>query len=201
MGTILVAGRLIHDWHPFGVLSVREILAHSSDVGAIKVALQLGAPSSTTRFAAFGIGQLTGIELPGENRGLLRPLENWSASSIGSLAMGQEVSVTPIQIISAISAIANGGTLYRPRIVREIRRRRARPARPRVRTATSDRRADRGDDARNDGRRGAREARASPRSSMATRPRESPARRRRSIRRRGAIRRPSTTRRSWASRR
>ena len=60
---------------------------------------------------SFGIGQLTGIELPGENRGILRPLENWTPSSIGSLAMGQEVSVTPMQIISAISAVANGGTL------------------------------------------------------------------------------------------
>jgi cell division protein FtsI/penicillin-binding protein 2 len=121
MGKILVAGRLIHDWHRFGVLSVAKILTNSSDVGAIKVALQLGAPRFYETMRAFGIGQLTGIELPGENRGLLRPLENWSASSIGSLAMGQEVSVTPIQIISAISAIANGGTLYRPRIIREVR--------------------------------------------------------------------------------
>ena len=120
MGQILVAGRLIHDWNTFGVLSVREILEHSSDVGAIKVALRLGAPRFYDTIRAFGIGQPTGIELPGENRGLLRPLENWSASSIGSLAMGQEVSVTPIQIISAISAVANGGTLYRPHIVREI---------------------------------------------------------------------------------
>jgi cell division protein FtsI (penicillin-binding protein 3) len=121
MGSILVAGRLIHDWHPFGVLSVRGILANSSDVGAIKLALRLGAPRFYDTVRAFGIGQATGIELPGENRGLLRPIENWSASSIGSLAMGQEVSVTPIQIVSAISAIANGGTLYRPSIIREIR--------------------------------------------------------------------------------
>ncbi|MGD0956232.1 MAG: penicillin-binding transpeptidase domain-containing protein [Candidatus Acidiferrales bacterium] len=121
MGQILVAGRLIHDWKPFGALSVRGILTNSSDVGAIKVALRLGAPKFYDTSRAFGIGQTTGIELPGENRGLLRPIENWSASSIGSLAMGQEVSVTPIQIVSAISAIANGGTLYRPHIVREIR--------------------------------------------------------------------------------
>jgi cell division protein FtsI (penicillin-binding protein 3) len=121
MGQILVAGRLIHDWHPFGVLSVRGILANSSDVGAIKVALRLGAPKFYDTIRAFGIGQPTGIELPGENRGLLRPIENWSASSIGSLAIGQEVSATPIQVVSAISAIANGGTLYRPHIVREIR--------------------------------------------------------------------------------
>jgi cell division protein FtsI/penicillin-binding protein 2 len=120
-GQILVAGRLIHDWKKFGVLSVRGILANSSDVGAIKIALRLGAPKFYGTIRAFGIGQSTGIELPGENRGLLRPLENWSANSIGSLAMGQEVSVTPIQIISAISAVANGGVLYRPRILRDIR--------------------------------------------------------------------------------
>jgi cell division protein FtsI (penicillin-binding protein 3) len=121
MGQILVAGRVIHDWKKFGVLSVREILEHSSDVGAIKLALRLGASRFYDTARAFGIGQSTGIELPGENRGLLRPVENWSASSLGSLAMGQEVSVTPIQIISAISAVANGGTFYAPRVVREIR--------------------------------------------------------------------------------
>src|SRR6202050_1600900 len=120
MGQIMVSGRLIHDWKRFGLLSVREILEHSSDVGAIKVALRLGGPRFYDTIRAFGIGQPTGIELPGENHGLLRPVENWSASSIGSLAMGQEVSVTPIQIVSAISAVANGGTLYRPHIVREI---------------------------------------------------------------------------------
>ena len=120
MGSILVAGRLIHDWHPFGILSVRDVLAHSSDVGSIKVALQLGAPRFYDTIRSFGIGQLTGIELPGENRGKLRPVENWNPSAIGSVAIGQEVSVTPVQIISAISAVANGGLLYRPRIVKEI---------------------------------------------------------------------------------
>src|SRR3984885_14794244 len=120
MGQIMVSGRLIHDWKRFGLLSVREILEHSSDVGAIKIALRLGAPKFYETIRAFGIGQPTGIELPGENRGLLRPVENWSANSIGSLAMGQEVSVTPVQIISAISAVANGGTLNRPTIIREI---------------------------------------------------------------------------------
>jgi cell division protein FtsI (penicillin-binding protein 3) len=121
MGSIVVAGRLIHDHARFGVLSVREVLEHSSDVGAIKIALRLGAPHFYDVMRQFGIGQLTGILLPGENRGLLRPLEDWTPSSIGSLAMGQEVSVTPIQIISAISAIANGGILYKPRVVKEVR--------------------------------------------------------------------------------
>lgn len=120
MGSILLAGRLIHDWHPFGILSVRDVLAHSSDVGSIKIALRLGAPRFFQAIRDFGIGQLTGIALPAENRGLLRPLKEWTPSSIGSVAIGQEVSVTPIQMISAVSAIANGGTLYPPRIVREI---------------------------------------------------------------------------------
>jgi cell division protein FtsI (penicillin-binding protein 3) len=120
MGQIVIGRRVIHDHKPFGLLTVRGILANSSDVGAIKIALRLGPRKFYDTIVSFGIGQPTGIELPGENRGLLRPVEDWSANSIGSLAMGQEVNVTPIQIISAISAVANGGTLYRPRIVREI---------------------------------------------------------------------------------
>jgi cell division protein FtsI (penicillin-binding protein 3) len=121
MGTILVAGRLIHDHKPFGILSVRDVLAQSSDVGTIKIALRLGGPKFYEVIRDFAIGQSTGIELPGENRGLLRPIENWSANSIGSLAMGQEVSATPVQMVSAVSAIANGGLLYRSRVVHEIR--------------------------------------------------------------------------------
>jgi cell division protein FtsI (penicillin-binding protein 3) len=121
MGTILVAGRLIHDHKPFGILSVRDVLAQSSDVGTIKIALRLGGPKFYDVIRDFDIGQPTGIELPGENRGLMRPIENWSANSIGSLAMGQEVSATPVQMVSAVSAIANGGLLYRSRVVHEIR--------------------------------------------------------------------------------
>jgi cell division protein FtsI (penicillin-binding protein 3) len=121
MGSIQVAGRTIHDWHPFGVLSVRDVLADSSDVGSIKIALRLGATKFYQTIRAFGIGQLTGIALPAENRGLLRPLAEWRPASIASIAIGQEVSVTPIQIITAVSAVANGGTLYPPRIIKEIR--------------------------------------------------------------------------------
>ena len=120
-GSIVVAGRLIHDHLPFGILSVRDVLAKSSDVGTIKVALRLGAPKFYDVMRDFGIGESTGIELPGENRGKLRTLDNWTASSIGSVAIGQEISVTPVQIISAISAIANGGTLFRAHVVQEIR--------------------------------------------------------------------------------
>jgi cell division protein FtsI (penicillin-binding protein 3) len=111
---------LIHDHKPFGVISVQHVLEVSSDVGAIKVALRQGEPRFYQTTRRFHFGELTGIELPGENRGLFRRLEDWTPSSIGSLAMGQEISVTPIQMVSAISAIANGGTVFRPRVVKSM---------------------------------------------------------------------------------
>ncbi|MFZ0414240.1 MAG: penicillin-binding protein [Candidatus Acidiferrales bacterium] len=122
MGSIVVAGKLIHDHKPFGLLSVEQILEHSSDVGSIKVALRLGAPRYYQYIRSFGFGQLTGIKLPGENRGLFRPLDEWTATSIGYIAIGQEISVTPVQMISAESAIANGGILRRPQIVQRVYR-------------------------------------------------------------------------------
>ena len=121
-GAVYVAGHRIRDHKPFGLLSVSDILAQSSDVGAIKIALRLGAPKFYDYIRAFGFGQLTGVDLPGESKGLLRRLENWSAVSIGSISMGQEVGVTPIQLVSAVSAIANGGMLYRPHVVAQLRR-------------------------------------------------------------------------------
>jgi cell division protein FtsI (penicillin-binding protein 3) len=120
-GAVYVAGHRIRDHKSFGLLSVSDILAQSSDVGAIKIALRLGAPKFYDYIRAFGFGQLTGVDMPGESKGLLRRLENWSAISIGSISMGQEVGVTPIQLISAVSAIANGGVLYKPHVVAELR--------------------------------------------------------------------------------
>jgi len=121
-GAVYVAGHRIRDHKPFGLLSVSEILAQSSDVGSIKIALRLGAPKFYDYIRAFGFGQLTGVDLPAESRGILRRLENWSSISIGAVAMGQEVGVTPVQLTSAVSAIANGGMFYRPHIVNELRR-------------------------------------------------------------------------------
>ena len=121
-GAVYLAGHRIRDHKPFGLLTVSEILAKSSDVGAIKIALRLGAPKFYDYIRAFGFGQLTGVDLPGESKGLVRRLESWSAISIGSISMGQEVGVTPIQLISAVSAIANGGLLYRPHLVAQLRR-------------------------------------------------------------------------------
>jgi cell division protein FtsI (penicillin-binding protein 3) len=122
MGAIYIAGHRIRDHHPFGVLTVSQILAHSSDVGAIKIGLRLGAPKLYDYIRAYGFGSPSGIDLPGENRGLLRRLENWTPVSIGAVSMGQEVGVTPVQMITAVSAIANGGLLYRPHVVLTLRK-------------------------------------------------------------------------------
>ncbi|HXZ19061.1 MAG TPA: penicillin-binding transpeptidase domain-containing protein [Candidatus Acidoferrales bacterium] len=121
MGSIVIANHLIHDHKPFGLLTVTKVIAESSDVGAIKLGLRLGPQKFYDYIRAFGFGSPTGVELPGESRGLLRRLENWSAISIGGVSMGQEVGVTPLQLATAVSAIANGGVLHRPRMVREVR--------------------------------------------------------------------------------
>ncbi|HEX4379428.1 MAG TPA: penicillin-binding protein [Candidatus Acidoferrum sp.] len=121
-GSIYFNGRRIHDHKPFGVLNVGEILAKSSDVGAIKIALQVGQPRFYEYIRAFGFGSQTGVDMPGESRGMLAKVDNWGATSIASISMGQEIGVTPIQLVSAVSAIANGGTWYRPHIIAEMRR-------------------------------------------------------------------------------
>jgi cell division protein FtsI (penicillin-binding protein 3) len=121
-GAVYIAGHRIRDHKPFGLLAVSDILAKSSDVGAIKIALRMGAPKFYEYIRSFGFGQQTGIDLPGESKGILRKLDNWSAISIGSVSMGQEVGVTPMQLVTAVSAIANGGTLYKPHVVAELKR-------------------------------------------------------------------------------
>jgi len=121
-GAVVVAGHTIHDHKKYGMLTVSEILANSSDVGAIKIALRLGSPKFYEYIKGFGFGSFTGIDLPGESRGKLRKYEHWGSYSIGSISMGQEVGVTPLQMISAVSVIANGGLLYKPHVVQEMRR-------------------------------------------------------------------------------
>jgi cell division protein FtsI (penicillin-binding protein 3) len=120
-GAVYISGHRIRDHKPFGLLTVSDILAKSSDVGAIKIALRLGAPRFYDYVRAFGFGSLTGVELPYESRGRVEPLD-WKPVSTAAISMGQEVGVTPIQLVSAVSAIANGGLLYKPRIIAELRR-------------------------------------------------------------------------------
>ena len=121
MGSIYIAGHRIRDHKPYGLLTVSQVLSNSSDVGAIKLGLRLGAPKFYDYIRAFGFGQLTGVDLPGESRGKLRRLENWTPVSVGSVSMGQEIGVTPLQMISAMSVMANGGLVVRPHVVRALR--------------------------------------------------------------------------------
>jgi cell division protein FtsI (penicillin-binding protein 3) len=122
MGSIVLAGHTIHDHKPYGDLTVEQVLVNSSDVGAIKLGLRLGSDRLYRYIQDFGFGSDTDIRLPGEERGLLKPPDRWSGISVGEISMGQEVGVTPLQMVSAYSAIANGGMLIRPRIVRDVYR-------------------------------------------------------------------------------
>ncbi|MDT4969610.1 MAG: hypothetical protein QOJ64_4347 [Acidobacteriota bacterium] len=121
MGSITVAGRLVHDHHPFGTLPLTEALAKSSNVAAIKLGIRVGDASMFDFMTRFGFGHKTGVELQGETSGLMRDVSKWQASSIGSIAIGQEVGVTPLQMAAAFGTLANDGVRIAPHLVREIR--------------------------------------------------------------------------------
>lgn len=121
MGAITVAGRRIRDHSAFGMLTMTEALARSSNVAAIKLGLRVGDARMHDYMTRFGFGARTGIELSGETAGLLRPVARWQPSSIGSLAIGQEIGVTPLQMAAAFGAIANDGVRVAPHLVREVR--------------------------------------------------------------------------------
>jgi cell division protein FtsI (penicillin-binding protein 3) len=121
-GAIYIAGHRIRDHKPFGLLSLREVIYQSSDVGAIKVGLRLGDDKMYEHIRRWRFGRATGIELPAESPGLVRPASNWSRISIGAISMGQEVAITSLQLTAAMSAIASGGVWKQPHVVREISR-------------------------------------------------------------------------------
>ena len=116
-GSIVINGMRIRDHKAFGLLPVSGIIANSSDVGAIKIALRLGEDRFYKYIRAFGFGQQTGIELPGETRGLAKPVNRWSKVSIGAISMGQEIGISPLQLAAMVSTIANDGQWVAPRIV------------------------------------------------------------------------------------
>ncbi len=126
-GQVNVAGRIVHDDrdaiiyenHHGNMLSVRQALAESSQVVAIQLAERLGKDRFYQYIHAYGFGQKSEIELPGETRGLLKPPNRWQATTIGSIPMGQEIGVTPIQLVTMASTIANGGVYLPPHIVLE----------------------------------------------------------------------------------
>lgn len=120
-GKFRTGGRTLHDVHPYGSLTVAEVIAKSSNIGTSKIAEKLGKERLYSYVRKFGFGSKTGIDLPGEISGLVTPTKFWSAPSLSSVAMGQEIGLTGIQLITAASAIANGGLLVKPRIVMAIR--------------------------------------------------------------------------------
>jgi len=117
MGSIVYNGMRIRDSKPHGILPVWGVLAESSDVGSIKIALRLGEDRLYKYIRAFGFGQQTGIELPGETRGLTKPPSRWSRVSIAAISMGQEIGISPIQLAGLVSTFANDGVWVAPRIV------------------------------------------------------------------------------------
>ena len=121
-GEIAIGGRAVRDHEKFGWLSVAQILTQSSNVGAIKVAQKLNRDKLYEYIRRFGFGSRTGVDLPGEATGLVRPVKDWSEGSLGAVPIGQELSVTPLQLVRAVAAIANGGVLPLPHVVREMRR-------------------------------------------------------------------------------
>ncbi|HXE74115.1 MAG TPA: penicillin-binding protein [Candidatus Xenobia bacterium] len=121
-GAIYIVGHRIRDHKPFGLLTLRQVVYESSDVGAIKVGLRLGNDKMYQHIRRWRFGQPTGIELPAESPGLVRPPSNWSRISIGAVSMGQEVAITSLQLTAAVSAVANGGVWVQPHVVREIYR-------------------------------------------------------------------------------
>ena len=117
-GRITIAKTTIHDWKKYGWLTFGEVLQNSSNVGSIKVGLALGRERYYRYMAAFGFGAPSGVGLAGESRGQLREPQRWSALSLPTMSIGQEISVTAMQLVAAFGAIANGGTLMQPRLVR-----------------------------------------------------------------------------------
>lgn len=116
-GAIYIGRHRIRDHKPYGILTVREVLANSSGVGTIKLGLRLGEERLDHYLRAFGFGSPTGIELPGETRGMTRPPSQWSQISIGAVSIGQEVGVSALQVADMVSTVANDGVWVRPRIV------------------------------------------------------------------------------------
>jgi cell division protein FtsI (penicillin-binding protein 3) len=119
-GEIDIAGTLIHDHAPFDRLTFTQAVVKSSDIGMIRVGQRLGRTNFYRYVHAFGFGEPTGVDLPGESAGLLRPISQWSALSLPSMSFGQEIGVTGLQMTMAAAAVANGGYLMKPIAVKRV---------------------------------------------------------------------------------
>jgi cell division protein FtsI (penicillin-binding protein 3) len=121
-GRLPLRGGAMHDHHAYDRLSYAEVLSKSSNIGSAKVAMRLGPERLYEALRNFGFGERTGVELRGESPGVLPPVSRWSGRSIASVAIGQELMVSPLQLVTAASAIANGGWLVRPHLIERVRR-------------------------------------------------------------------------------
>ncbi len=120
-GVIRIAGGAIHDPFPQRLLTFQDVIAKSSNIGIVKIGSRIGKEKFYRYIRSFGFGERTEIDLPGESQGLLRRVDKWSGRSLSTISIGQEIAVTPLQLITAVSAIANGGWLVRPYVVSEIK--------------------------------------------------------------------------------
>lgn len=120
-GAYRIGGRTLHDYRPNGWLTFSEVIVKSSNIGTVKVAQNLGEEKLWSYAGSFGFGQRTYVDLPGEVVGIVRDPSQWSKTSISAFPMGQEVAVTSLQLLDAISCIANDGRLMKPRVVSQIK--------------------------------------------------------------------------------
>ena len=119
-GAFSLYGHVIHDHEKFGWLTVGDALVYSSNIGLTKIGMRVGEKRLYSYIRRFGFGAPTGIDLPGEEKGILRPVAQWSKISIGAIPYGQEIGVTPLQLAVAVSSAINGGKLLKPFVVKRI---------------------------------------------------------------------------------
>lgn len=115
-----IGGRIIHDTHEYGMLTLSEIIKFSSNIGAAKVGMGVGGEELYNTFKNFGFGRPSEVDLPGESRGILRPHRAWRPVDLANICFGQGVAVTGLQLVQAVAAVANGGVLMRPYLVKAV---------------------------------------------------------------------------------
>jgi cell division protein FtsI (penicillin-binding protein 3) len=120
-GQMQVAHTVIHDHEKAGWLTLAQVIQRSSNIGAVKIAMELNEDRLYRYLRAFGFGERTEIDLPGEIAGLVKGPRDWGRRSLASIAIGQEIGITPLQLVAAVSAVANGGWLMKPYVVAEVR--------------------------------------------------------------------------------
>ena len=114
------AGRLVRDTHGYGALTAQDVIVKSSNIGMTQVGWRLGIPALHEAVTKFGFGARTGVELPGDQKGLVRPLGVWNKGTLTSVSFGYEVAATPLQLVRAYATFANGGYLVTPRIIQAV---------------------------------------------------------------------------------